>query len=297
MAMPMIVGIVNAPTATAQASDQTASATPKFDVASIKPNSSASQPNSNFPLGPGDVYIRNGGFFSAAGFPLTTYIFFAYKLNGNQAQYVLPQLPDWTKTERFDIQARADGNPSKDQMRLMMRSLLEDRCKLGTHYEGREVPVFAFVLLKNGKTGPQLRPHLDSSPCPTEQPTSSTPAIVDGLLAFCNGIYPLPPSAAGRVRFGGRRVTIGFIADTFSAGTNLGRPMIDQTGLGGTFDFTLEWMLERRGPPLPGGDAEPDSASLSFEDALREQLGLRLQAQKGSVSVLVIDHVEHPSAN
>jgi uncharacterized protein (TIGR03435 family) len=287
----VLVGMVNAPIAWPQAGDQSASGTPKFEVASIKPNKSANPPASNFPLGPGDVYIRNGGLFSATGFPLTTYIFFAYKLNGNQAQYVLPQLPDWAKTEPFDIQAKAEGDPGKDRMRLMMRSLLADRCKLATRYAQREVPVFAFVLLKSGKTGPQLRLHLDSSPCPTEQPASSTPAVVDGLPVFCNGIYPLPPSVAGHIRFGGRRVTIGFIADTFSAGVNLGRPMIDQTGLSGTFDFTLEWTPDRR------GEAEPDSTSLSFEEALREQLGIKLQAQKGAVSVLVIDHVEHPSAN
>jgi uncharacterized protein (TIGR03435 family) len=91
-------------------------------------------------------------------------------------------------------------------------------------------------------------------------------------------------------------VTIGFIADTFSAGTDLGRPMIDQTGLSGTFDFTLEWTPERRAQ-APSGDAEPASASLSFEEALREQLGIKLQARKGSLSVLVIDHVVRPSAN
>jgi uncharacterized protein (TIGR03435 family) len=182
-------------------------------------------------------------------------------------------------------------------MRLMMRSLLADRFKLAIHYENREVPVFAFVLSKSGKTGPKLQPHSDESPCPTEQPTSSTPAIVDGLPAFCNGIYPLHPSVPGCLRFGGRRVTIGFIADTFSAGTNLGRPMIDQTGLSGTFDFTLEWMPERRGPAPPGADVGPDSSGPSFEEALREQLGIKLQSQKGSISVLVVDHVERPSAN
>jgi hypothetical protein len=111
---------------------------PKFEVASIKPSNAGSQPNSNFPLGPGDVYIRNGGFFSATCFPLAIYVFFAYRLNGNQAQYVLPQLPEWAKTERFDIQARAEGNPSKDRMRLMMRSLLADRCKMTARYEPRE---------------------------------------------------------------------------------------------------------------------------------------------------------------
>lgn len=296
-AVLIVVGIVNASIVGARTSDQTASAKPEFEVASIKPNHSGNQPDSNFSLGPGDVYVRNGGLFSATGFPLTTYIFFAYKISGNQGQYVLPQLPDWAKTERFDIQARAKGDPGKDQMRLMMRSLLADRCKLATHYENREVPVLAFVLSKNGKTGPQLRPHLDTSPCPTEQPASSTPAIVEGLPVFCNGIYPLPPSAPGRMRFGGRRVTIGFIADTFSGGTNLGRPMIDQTGLSGTFDFTLEWTPELRAPVPPAAGVEPDSAGPSFDEALREQLGIKLQAQKGPVAVLVIDHVERPSAN
>lgn len=271
--------------------------TPAFEVASIKPNKSGDPPNSNFPLGPGAVYVRNGGRFSASGFPLITYISFAYKIIGNQAQYLLPQLPDWAKTDRFDIQARAEGDPGKDQMRLMMRSLLADRFKLATHYENREVPVFAFVLIKSGKMGPQLRPHPDQSTCPAEQPTAAAPAIVDGLPAFCNGIYPLPPTAAGRLRFGGRNVALGFIADTFSAGTNLGRPMIDQTGLTGTFDFTLEWTPERRNPEQPGAGSDPDLSGPSFEEALRAQLGIKLQSQKGSVSVLIVDHVERPSAN
>jgi len=301
VAVTIIVGTMNAPVTRAQTSGQTgaqtAPANPKFEVASIKPNNSGDPPYSNFPLGPGDVYVRNGGFFSATGFPLSLYIAFAYKTIGNQAQYLQPQLPDWAKTERFDIQARTEGDPGKDGMRLMMRSLLADRFKLATHYENREVPVFAFVLSKSGKTGPQLRPHLDKSPCPTEQPTLSTPAIVDGVPVFCNGIYPLPPSVPGRLRFGGRNVTIGFIADTFSAGTNLGRPMVDQTGLSGRFDFTLEWTPERRVQAPSGADVDPDSSGPSFEEALREQLGIKLQSQKGSVSVLVVDHVERPSAN
>lgn len=296
VAVPIIVGTMNPLITRAQTSAQPVPAAPKFEVASVKPNSSGNPPNSNFPLGPGDVYVRNGGFFSATGFPLITYVSFAYKIIGNQAQYLLPQLPGWATTERFDIQARAEGDPGKDQMRLMMRALLADRFKLAIRYEDREVPVFGFVLSKSGKTGPQLRPHEDKSPCPTELPSSSAQAIVGGRPAFCNGIYPLPPSVPGRLRFGGRNVTIGFIADTFSAGTNLGRPMIDETGLRGTFDFTLEWTQERRGPP-PGADVQPESSGPSFEDALREQLGIKLQPQKGSVSVLVVDRVERPSAN
>jgi uncharacterized protein (TIGR03435 family) len=273
-----------------------------FDVASVKPSKSGSPPNSNFPLGPGDVYVPNGGYFSATNFPLVTYIFFAYKISGNQAQSLLPQLPDWASTERFDIQARAEGNPGKDQMRLMMRALLADRFKLAIHNETREVPVFAFVLSKKGSTGPQVQAHSDDAPCPTNapaaaQPQSSLRTRAGELPPLCNGIFPMPPSEPGRLRFAGRNVTIGFIADTFSAGTNLGRPMVDQTGLRGTFDFILEWMPERRGPAPPGADTQTDSMGPSFEQALRDQLGIKLQAQKSPVTILVIDHVERPSAN
>jgi len=273
-----------------------AQSAPQFEVSSVKANRSNDPPFSNFPLGPGDVYIRNGGLFNATGFPLISYILFAYKIIGNQAQYLLPQLPDWAKTERFDIQARTAGDPGKDQMRLMMRTLLADRFHLSIRYEQRDVPVFAFTLSKSGETGPELRPHAADSSCPTEQPSLSTPAVVKGTPAFCNGIYPLVPSAPGRLRFGGRNVAIGFIADTFSAGTNLGRPMIDETGLPGTFDFTLEWSQDLAGPAQPA-NTTPDPTGPSFEQALRDQLGIKLQSRKSSMSVPVVDRVERPSAN
>jgi uncharacterized protein (TIGR03435 family) len=276
-----------------------------FDVASVKPNKSNNPPRSNFPLGPGEVYVPNGGLFSATNFPLATYIFFAYRIKGNQAQYLLPQLPDWVRIERFDIQARADGNPSKYQMRLMMQSLLADRFKLATHNQTREVPVFAWVLAKPGKTGPQLQPHPDGSPCPTNAPPPSAPAsaqtpsqtVAGGFPALCNGLFPLAPSAPGHLRTGARNVTLGFIADSLSYEADLGRPMVDQTGLSGTFDFTLEWMPEIQSSAAPSADFQPDPSGPSFQEALREQLGIQLQSQKGSVSVLVVDHVEHPSEN
>lgn len=265
----------------------------KFEVASVKLNKSGDQPNSNFPLGPGEVYVRNGGLFSATGIPLVTYISFAYKLNGNQS--LSSQLPDWAMSERYDIQARAQGDPGKDGMRLMMRDLLADRFKLATHYETREAPVLACVLVKSGKLGPQLRPHTDAEPCPTEAPSSSASWNDHGKPAFCNGIYPMPPSTAGHLRFSGRNVTIQFIADTFNAGTGTGRPMIDQTGLTGTFDFDLEFVMPNRNSQST--DAGSDPAGPTFEEALREQFGIKLQSQKGPVKVFVVDHVERPSAN
>jgi bla regulator protein blaR1 len=225
--LPIVVGTVRVPVIMAQTRTQTTSAAAKFEVASVKPSHSDAPPKSNFPLGTGDVYIRNGGRFSATGFPLISYIAFAYKILGNEAQYLMPQLPNWAKTERFDIEARAEGDPGKDRMRLMMRALLADRFALAIRYEDREVPVFAFVLSRSGKTGPQLHPHLDPSPCPTEPAGSSVPNVVDGSPVFCNGIYPLPPGSPGDVRFGGRNVTMAFIANTLSALTDEGRPMVD----------------------------------------------------------------------
>lgn len=270
-----------------------------FDVASVKPSKPGVQPNSNFPLGPGDVYVQNGGRFSANNIPLVTYIFFAYKFIGNQAQFLLPQLPDWVKTEQFDIEARAEGNPGKDQMRLLMRALLADRFKLAVHNETREVPVFAFVLVKPGKTGPQLKLHSEGAPCPTEQSPAAAqapvPTVDGGLPALCNGIFGMPPTVPGRARAAARNVTMAFIADSLSAGANLGRPMIDKTGLTGTVDFSLEFTPEIRVPLPPGAEVPVDG--LSFQEALRDQLGIRLQPDKSSTSVVVLDHIEHPAAN
>jgi len=265
-----------------------------FDVASVKPGQPGVQPNSNFPLGPGDVYVQNGGLFSANNLPLVTYIFFAYKIIGNQGQILLPQLPDWTKTEQFDIQARATGNPGKDQMRLMMRALLADRFKLAIHNETRDVPVFAFVLVKPGKLGPQLKLHSEGAPCSTDLKPADAQAQVatvdGGLPALCNGIFGMPPTVPGRQRAAARNVTLAFIADSLSGAANLGRPMIDKTGITGTVDFSLEWTPE-------GAEATADPNALSLQEALKDQLGIKLQSDKTSTSVIVLDHVEHPSAN
>lgn len=295
--VPVAIGIWNPAPIRAQAPAQSAAKVQKFDVASVKVNTSNDQPNSNFPLGPGDVYVRNGGYLSATGYPLQAYIGFAFKTIGNQGQYVAEQLPDWAKTNRYDIQARAQGNPGKDDMRAMMQSLLAERFKLKTHYQDREVPVFAMVLAKNGETGPALQRHAASSDCPTEPSSASTPGVVNGAPAFCNGIYPLPSKAAGHLRFGGRNVTLAFIGDTFGAGA-MGRAMVDQTVMTGRFDFTLEWAQELPQQGRAGVDAPAaDITGPSFQDAMRDQLGIKLQARKAPVSVLVVDHLEKPSEN
>ena len=290
-----------------------------FDVASVKQNRSGfppegDMPKSNFPLGPGAVYSPNGGFFSAVNQPLSIYIQFAYKLMANQMQFLLPQLPAWVTEERFDIQARAQGNPTKDQMRLMMRSLLADRFKLAIHNETRQVPVFALVLAKPGQIGPKLRPHPNDASCQTGPQTAtagdSAPAppasVPDDFPELCGGLFRMPASAPGRSRWAARNVALGLIAGAMATLGELGRPVLDETGLSGTFDFSMEWAPDLTGPNPPGGDGQvvavfhggdPQLPGLTFQEALKMQLGLKLESKKGPVETIVLDHVEHPSEN
>ncbi len=271
-----------------------ASGQQKFEVASIKPSKSDETPNSNFPLGPGDVYTPNGGLFRATGQPAWMYISFAYKLSGNQLQSLMPQFPSWI-SDHYDIEARAASDPGKNGMRLMMRSLLAERFKFAFHDETRQVPVLAMVLIKPGTLGPQLWAHPKDAPCSiTTAPEANvlhTPA--GDLPKLCNGIYPMPPNERKRVRFAGRNVTIGFLGDTISAGIGLNRPLIDKTELG-MVDFILEFTPVPLNAPPPPPDADP---SLDIQDALRTQLGIKLVSQKGPYRVMVVDHIERPSAN
>ncbi len=110
----------------------------------------------NVPLGPGNVFTPTGGYLSVVNMPLWALIGFAYKITGDQEQYLRPRLADWVLTERYNVEARAAGNPAKDEMRLMVRSLLAERCKLAVHYETRQAPVVAMVLAKAGENGPAL---------------------------------------------------------------------------------------------------------------------------------------------
>jgi uncharacterized protein (TIGR03435 family) len=250
------------------------------------------------------MYTPNGGLFTATNFPLTDYLAFAYKITSFQVQTQVSGLPKWAAMDRFDIQARAEGNPMKDQMRLMMQALLGDRFKLVIHYETRRLPVFALVLDKPGKTGPQLQPYPDGSPCDPSIPTGTNSApgprqpVAGGFPAICGGYAAMQASVPGRVRTGARNVTIQIIADQFPGlGNGVDRPVVDQTGLIGKFDFWLEWTPELNGPVPPGSTFQPDPTGPTFQEALKQQLGLKLNSQTGPVDVLVIDRIEEPSPN
>jgi uncharacterized protein (TIGR03435 family) len=275
-----------------------------FDVASVKenkcglPTSCGSSANIN--LLPGDVYSPTGGLFTETNWYLMPLIVFAYKLNANHYQLLTAQLPKWANTERFDIQARASGNPTKDQFRLMMQSLLADRFKLVVHYESRQLPIFALVLDKPGRLGPTLRPHSGDPPCADAMPENAPPeafraTIAGGFPALCG--EPVGDGKPGHIHIGERNVNMERIGTLLGPRAQVGRPILDQTGLKGNFDYIIEWSPEPNGsrPPDPG--EQPDPIGPTFMEALKDQLGLKLESQTGPVDVLVIDHIEELSPN
>jgi len=150
-----------------------------FDVASVKPGRKGWYPG--FPMDNSNVYIPQGRF--SASLPLWSYIEFAYKLGPNveQRRDAVAKYPKALSVDDlFEIDARAEGKPGKDQLRLMLQSLLAERFKLAVHFERREVPVLSLTLATQGKTGPKLRPHSEGPLCPEVAPTPPMPAPPTG---------------------------------------------------------------------------------------------------------------------
>lgn len=269
-----------------------------FEVVSVRQSESSfsSAQHSNIPLGPMDAFAPTAGLFSATNVPLLQYMIFAYKLRPEQFVSVQSQLPAWANNTRYDIEARAAGNPTKDEFRLMMQDLLASRFKLGIHYETQQVPVMVMVLDAPGKLGPGLRPHPEDSVC------SDSPAAGEGSLDACGVVTPMPPSVPGRLRVGGRNVPLAMFAALINtpAETGVDRPVLDGTQLAGKYDFVIEWTPEGSGSVPPGAGFQPDPSGPSFQafqEALKEQLGLKLEPRIAPVQVIVIDHIEEPSPN
>ena len=148
------------------------------------------------------------------------------------------------------------------------------------------MPVTALVLIHEGKLGRMIQLHPAGTPCPTDiVPGDLTP---DGRFpVLCGGFLQLPPGVRGRARFGARNITLDFFARNASAVTASGRPVIDATGLSGTFDISIEFSRSQ----------SSDSEDLPFEAALKAQLGMKLLPQKAAQKVMVLDHVERPPEN
>jgi uncharacterized protein (TIGR03435 family) len=273
----------------------------EFEVASVRQNKSGDRATSTFPLDRGDAYSPTGGIFSATNQSVVTLIIFAYKMKISESfGGLMRNLPAWAITDRFDIKARAEsGKPTKEDMRLMMQSLLEDRFKLKVHREKREMPVFGLYLAKPGKTGSQLKPHHPTSPCSAPLPSPAAGTSVDALVglwpATCGDGTGIRPSRY-RLRDGGRDMTMSAIADWLTGTGDLDRPILDRTGLSGTFDFILEFDPESLGWEGISSAPRQDSGP-TFREAIKEQLGLQMKKEEGTSSLFVIDNIEHPSLN
>jgi uncharacterized protein (TIGR03435 family) len=304
--LSLSIFVIIAPACSAQSSTRTPPSTTalhklQFEVASIRENRSGGQATSNVPLDRGNVYSPTGGVFLATNQSLVTLLIFAYKINISEFRGgLIRRLPTWATTDRFDINARAESSkPTKDDMRLMLQSLLEDRFKLKVHRETQEMPVFGLYLTRPGKTGPQLKPHSPALSCSAPLPLPSAEAPVAAMV----GLWPAncgdgteARTSKYRLREGGRDMTMNAIADWLTGAGESDRPILDQTGLKGTFDFILEFDPESLG--REGISSAPrDDSGPTFTEAMKEQLGLQVGKQEGSISIFVVDNVEYPSAN
>ena len=260
---------------------------PAFDTVSIKRNTS------------GGAGMRMGfapGSVSALNVPAWQLIREAYGLQEPQ----LTGGPDWVPTDRFDVEARFDPTPlpgfdRTTRLQAMLQQMLGERFKLQTHTESREMPIFALVLDRDDRRlGPQLKP--SAVDCAALQ------------AAIGRGGPPPAPSTDGRPQCSGRggfgRMTAGGLTMTQFArqlSQLAGRIVTDRTGLEGGFDFDLTWMptpdqIPRGAPPdFPRPPVDPNAPSLFT--ALQEQLGLKLEAARDAVRVLVIDRIEPPTEN
>jgi uncharacterized protein (TIGR03435 family) len=287
---------------------QTPVTRPSFEVASIKPYEEP-------PLGQPRFYgfsNQPGGRFRATGTTLKMLMTFAYRVRDFQ----VVGGPDWITADRFEIVAKAEdgtvppqtGKPDlnvPDTIALMLQSLIDERFQLKMHRETRELPVYELVAAKDGS---KLQLSEDQSPPKPPEPGAARPPAPPPQRGF-----PPPPPGRGGIMMGGRpegmilQATAVKLSDLVTAlSSQLGRTVIDKTGLQGLYDIKLQWTPDIGqgarpvGAIAPPGESAPPPADLSgptIFTAVQEQLGLRLVSTKGPVEVIVIDSVQKPTLN
>jgi uncharacterized protein (TIGR03435 family) len=275
---------------------------PSFEVASVKPNASGGlDAYWQSPPGGGRVVIRN--------LPLRTIISWAYQLEADDERLI--GSPDWIRTEKFDIVAKApEGVEVGGLLRvgpaapglLMIRTLLAERFQLEIHTEMRELPIYALMTANaGGRLGPKLTP--SDTDCDR----------LNAEIRAGRALSPPPPGTVAPCRTWNFRNRFAHGAQPLAALTDVlsglvRRRVVDRTGLTGRFDYELSWTPDQLPPAdspdriavggveidLTGGvNIDPNGAALLT--ALREQLGLKLESARGPVQVFVIDRVERPT--
>jgi uncharacterized protein (TIGR03435 family) len=238
---------------------------PAFEVASVKVNTTNGQIDAE--------PRRSGNLVSFHNTQPYSLIFYAYHLKASDQLVGYTRLPEpynW-----FDVDARTGGAATDDEVRLMVQSLLEDRFKLKVHRETRDLPQYELAI---GKGKPTLTPFREGA---------MRAVTIEGKS------YPLPPAGtclAGAWNDGTHDICHAAGIDKLVAllSNNLKAPVVDRTGLKGTYDVHFHF------DPRVSPDIEPGP---SLEQALQEELGLTLQKGTGPGEVIVIDHMEKPSDN
>lgn len=276
------VAMLDAPAVRAQSAAQTAPAGPKFEVASIKPTA----PDEHFMFG---VRPMPGGRISAANVTLKLLIETAYGLEdfqvfGGQG---------WIETARYNIEAKPDSTVGPNEWKEMLKNLLADRFQLAFHRETKDLPVYALVLAKKeGKLGPGMVESKEGG-CAARDPSKPLGPPGPGQPPFCGNVL------GGASQLTGTAATVGDMVPTLSR--TVGRKVIDKTGLTGKYDITLKYTPDENQlatSTMPGAPPPPaDASGPSLFTALQEQLGLKLEPQKASVEIYVIDRAEKPSDN
>ena len=282
---------------------------PAFDVVSIKRNTSG-----------GPMRLQNmPGNFAAFNMPVRQLIRQAYQVQDFQ----LVGMPDWASSVQYDVQGRFEppaapvpAQPSQPpRMQLMIRALLRDRFGMVAHTETREMPVYALRIVRaDGRLGPQMKPA--AVDCAAANAAARGRGPIEGRGGPPpDGRFggPLPgtpfslgerPPCGDRMGFG-QLLAGGMPISRFA--TQLlaqltGRVVVDRTGLTGNYDLDLKWTPTPDqlpvGAPPPGVELpaiDPNGPSLFT--ALQEQLGLKLDSERGPVEVLVIDRLQQPTEN
>jgi uncharacterized protein (TIGR03435 family) len=289
VAFPVLFGVLTAVPSRAQAQTQGPTAPAHvYEVASIKPNKSGDNKVR--------MMLRPDGF-TAMGSTLEMLIQSAYEVQDFQ----IAGAPGWLNSEKYDVEAKMDASTAEEVKKLgqeegvverqrMIQALLADRFQLTLHRETKELPVYALVVAKNGPKLHQAKPG-DTYPNGFKDPDGKPGAGMMFMSGRGGPVIAQGLPIANLVRLLSRQ---------------LGRTVLDETGLMGNYDFTLQWTPDEsqgsmfkgaEGGPAPASAPPPDSSGPSIFTALQEQLGLKLESRKGPVEILVIDHVEKPSAN
>jgi len=274
-----------------------------FEVASVKP----SNPNPTGPLGATPYVLPALGRLTAQNTTLRILVMAAYQ----KQPFQIIGGPSWFNADKFDINAKAaDGSLSTDQMLELLKTLLADRFKLKLHTETREVPIYALVLARgDGKTGSKLKVSADDCPDYKALQQKQLEALAKGgigaLAAAASNpnepcsITGIPQTTPGAIGMKLRGQTMDVLTLLLTQLT--GRPVVDKTGLKGLYDYevtidlqTLMRIYADLGVNIPGLPANlPEGPSLMT--SLQEDLGLKLDSQRGPGEVLVVDSAELPS--